>query len=130
MPYKEAQQRKQAARKWRLSHRAERAAYMRRYRKARSSGRSRGRPRSSEGTLRRQEPLLDSQVQVRPQSQLAGSMTEIPTGSRGSEPDSTDRIPPKDPGGEGTSPPREQGFGLVYESSRHEQSEQLRFEIP
>jgi len=45
MPYKDADQRKAAARKWRLQHRAQRAAYMRRYRRSRSSGRSRGRPR-------------------------------------------------------------------------------------
>jgi hypothetical protein len=47
MPYKDEDHRRQAARKWRLSHRAQRAAYMRRYRKARSSGRARGRPRST-----------------------------------------------------------------------------------
>jgi hypothetical protein len=46
MPYKDADQRRAAARKWRLQHRAERAAYMRRYRRARSSGRARGRPKS------------------------------------------------------------------------------------
>lgn len=46
MPYKDADRRRAAARKWRLLHRADRAAYMRRYRRSRSSGRSRGRPRS------------------------------------------------------------------------------------
>jgi hypothetical protein len=48
MPYKDPDQRRQAARKWRAFHRAERAAYMRRYRKARSTGRPRGRPRSKD----------------------------------------------------------------------------------
>lgn len=46
MPYKDPERRRQAARKWRLSHREQRAAYMRRYRKARRSGRPPGRPRS------------------------------------------------------------------------------------
>ncbi len=46
MPYNDSERRKAAARKWRVHHRAERAAYMRRYRRARSSGRGRGRPRS------------------------------------------------------------------------------------
>ncbi len=50
MPYKDPERRRQAARKWRLSHRAQRAAYMRRYRKARSSGRPPGRPRSRDLT--------------------------------------------------------------------------------
>lgn len=54
MPYKDPERRRQAARKWRSTHREQRAAYMRRYRKARSSGRSPGRPRSRDLT----HPLL------------------------------------------------------------------------
>jgi len=50
MPYRDPERRRQAARKWRVVHRAERAAYMRRYRKARSSGRPPGRPRARETT--------------------------------------------------------------------------------
>jgi hypothetical protein len=69
MPYKDTEQRKQAARKWRLRHRAERAAYMRRYRKARSSGRARGRPRTAE--LSRPGALLE--VQTLAPSQLTGA---------------------------------------------------------
>ena len=46
MPYKDPERRRQAARKWRIAHREQRAAYMRRYRRARSSGRPPGRPRS------------------------------------------------------------------------------------
>jgi hypothetical protein len=48
MPYQDPERRRQAARKWRQSNRAKRAAYMRRYRKTHSSGRPPGRPRSRE----------------------------------------------------------------------------------
>lgn len=53
MPYKDPERRRLAARKWRLVHREQRAAYMRRYRKTRSSGRPSGRPRSRDPPERR-----------------------------------------------------------------------------
>jgi hypothetical protein len=46
MPYKDPDRRRQAEREWRRTHREYRAAYMRRYRRARSSGRRPGRPRT------------------------------------------------------------------------------------
>jgi hypothetical protein len=46
MPYRDPERRRLAERRWRQTHREERAAYMRRYRRARSSGRRPGRPRS------------------------------------------------------------------------------------
>jgi hypothetical protein len=70
MPYKEAERRKAAARKWRLLHRAERAAYMRRYRRSRSSGRSRGRPRSHDEKFTR-ETLTPSLAPLPPVSEPA-----------------------------------------------------------
>jgi hypothetical protein len=73
MPYKDADQRKAAARKWRTRHRAERAAYMRRYRRARSTGRGRGRPRShrdgfAPGGLTTEIPQVTGTTGLRPES--------------------------------------------------------------
>jgi hypothetical protein len=81
MPYKDADRRKAAARKWRLLHRADRAAYMRRYRRSRSSGRSRGRPRVQARMFETREIATDRSLVVRPGEPTADSepVTLAPT---------------------------------------------------
>ena len=59
MPYKDPERRRQAERKSRRAHREQRAAYMRRYRKARSSGRRPGRPRSANADGPRVSPSAE-----------------------------------------------------------------------
>lgn len=59
MPYQDPERRRQAARKWRLSHRAQRAEYMRRYRKAHRSGRPPGRPRFRDVPSTEASPATD-----------------------------------------------------------------------
>lgn len=100
MPYKDPERRRQAGRKWRLSHREQRAAYMRRYRKARSSGRPPGRPRSRD--LRyRHLPVTAEWVDAVPTSLAAPSAEPTPTLS-------TTRAPIESPSnGPPTTAPRE-----------------------
>ena len=64
MPYKDPERRRQAERKWRRAHREQRAAYMRRYRKARSSGRRPGRPKVENAAQTRAAPPADWVVDV------------------------------------------------------------------
>jgi hypothetical protein len=73
MPYKDADRRKAAARKWRLLHRADRAAYMRRYRRSRSSGRSRGRPRVQARSFETREMATGSPLVAHAGEPTAGS---------------------------------------------------------
>lgn len=64
MPYKDPERRRLAERKWRRTHREQRAAYMRRYRTARRSGRRPGRPRSENGAEVRVAPSTEWVVDV------------------------------------------------------------------
>lgn len=64
MPYKDPERRRQAERKWRRAHREQRAAYMRRYRKARSTGRRPGRPKVENAALTRAATSADWVVDV------------------------------------------------------------------
>lgn len=59
MPYKDPERRRLAERQWRRTHREQRAAYMRRYRTARRSGRRPGRPRSENGVEVRVAPSTE-----------------------------------------------------------------------
>jgi hypothetical protein len=87
MPYKDPERRRQAERKWRRAHREQRAAYMRRYRKARSSGRRPGRPRSENEARPRVAASTEwtvapefSDQQVRPASTEQLSQQSTPVG--------------------------------------------------
>lgn len=95
MPYQDTERRKQAAQKWRIRHRSERAAYMRRYRRARSSGRARGRPRT--GSRRPGDPsvLADARATSAPSGGSATRVVPVPT-SAGERGPASKESPPED----------------------------------
>jgi len=129
MPYKDSEQRKLAARKWRLLHRAERAAYMRRYRKAKSSGRRRGRPRSRTAPSAPRSSELGLRPMLLPASEATASIVPVRAEDAEETAPSPGRVLPVGPGDEGTpvarqdaippgsaammsGPPAHDGFGI------------------
>jgi hypothetical protein len=124
MPYKDADRRKAAARKWRLLHRADRAAYMRRYRRSRSSGRSRGRPRVQARVFETREMATDIPPVAHAGEPTAGSETVALAPTVGLDPSAHDTSPRTDDNRGGASDARSEQLppgteaGLLLSSDR------------